>query len=146
MNWKNEVIDKLRNYNAHRAALLNIPAEIQRLETICEGLRTTELNRSADEDLQAWGENAVLSNIIYRDELKQQQRVAKQWVARMDKALAALDDDDRQILNLCFIQKASGAMGELCRQLCVGQSTAYRRRDEALLRFTQALYGPLPGL
>ena len=23
MNWKNEVIDKLRNYNAHRAALLH---------------------------------------------------------------------------------------------------------------------------
>ena len=40
MNWKREAIDKLKNYEAHREALENIPKEIKRLESAYAGIRS----------------------------------------------------------------------------------------------------------
>lgn len=40
MDWKREAIDKLKNYEARRAALENIPGEIKRLESACSGIRS----------------------------------------------------------------------------------------------------------
>ena len=39
-DWKREAIDKLKNYEARRAALENIPGEIKRLESACSGIRS----------------------------------------------------------------------------------------------------------
>lgn len=48
-------------------------------------------------------------------------------------------------MEYCYIHKVKGSINELCYQLNIDTSAAYRRRDLALHRFTQALYGPLRG-
>lgn len=88
----------------------------------------------------------MLSNIVHRDELKRRLKEARLWVEIVDGGLSVLNEEDRLALEYCYIHKVKGSINELCYQLNIDTSAAYRRRDMALRRFTQALYGPLPGL
>lgn len=141
MNWKREAIDKLKNYEAHREALKNIPMEIKRLESACVGIRSATTDGTPASEGGSMREDFLLSNIVHRDELKRRLKEARLWVAQVDNALATLDDEARHVLDLFYIHPAKGNVGELCERLNVEQSAVYYRRDKALRRFTIALYG-----
>ena len=141
MNWKREAIDKLKNYEAHREALENIPKEIKRLESAYAGIRSATTDGTPISGGGNTREDSMLSNIVHRDELKRRLREARLWVAQVDKALAVLDDEERLVLDRFYIHRAKGNVGELCERLNVEQATVYRKRDSALRRFTIALYG-----
>lgn len=142
MNWKSEAIEKLRDYEAHRQALDSIPLELERLGAAYTGIRAAKLDGTPT--AQGSGnrrEDAMLSNIVHRDELKRRLKEARLWVTQVDKALAVLDDDERLVLDRFYIHRTKGSIGELCERLNLEKSAVYRRRDEALRRFTLALYG-----
>lgn len=141
MNWKREAIDKLKNYEAHREALENIPKEIRRLESSFAGIRSATTDGTPVSGGGNTREDAMLSNIVHRDELKRRLKEARLWVAQVDKALSVLDDEERLVLDRFYIHRAKGNVGELCERLNVEQATVYRKRDSALRRFTIALYG-----
>jgi DNA-directed RNA polymerase specialized sigma subunit len=141
MNWKREAIDKLKNYEAHREALENIPKEIKRLESAYAGIRSATTDGTPVSGGGNTREDSMLSNIVHRDELKRRLKEARLWVAQVDKALAVLDDEERLVLDRFYIHRAKGNVGELCERLNVEQATVYRKRDSALRRFTIALYG-----
>ena len=141
MNWKREAIDKLKNYEAHREALENIPKEIKRLESAYAGIRSATTDGTPVSGGGNTREDSMLSNIVHRDELKRRLREARLWVAQVDKALAVLDDEERLVLDRFYIHRAKGNVGELCERLNVEQATVYRKRDSALRRFTNAHYG-----
>ena len=141
MNWKREAIDKLKNYEARREALENIPKEIKRLESAYAGIRSATTDGTPVSGGSNTREDSMLSNIVHRDELKRRLKEARLWVAQVDKALAVLDDEERLVLDRFYIHRAKGNVGELCERLNVEQATVYRKRDSALRRFTIALYG-----
>lgn len=141
MDWKREAIDKLKNYEAHREALENIPMEIKRLELSYVGIRSAFTDGtpvSGDRDQR---ENVMLSNIVQRNELKRRLKEARLWISMVDKALAVLDDEERLVLDRFYIHRKKGSVGELCERLNVEQATVYRKRDSALRQFTVAMYG-----
>ena len=141
MNWKCEAVDKLRDYEARRAALENIPKELERLRAACTGIRTAQVDSMPRAGGGSTREDAMLSNIVHRDELMRRLKEARLWVAQVDKALAVLDDGERLVLDRFYIHRANGAIEDLCGRLNVEKATVYRRRDNALRRFTIALYG-----
>ena len=141
MNWKREAIDKLKNYEAHRQALENIPREIKRLESAYTGLRSASTENAPVSGGGGTREDCVLSNIVLRDELKRRLKEARLWTAQVDKALAGLGEEEKLVLDRFYIHRAKGNAGELCERLNVEQATVYRKRDSALRRFTIALYG-----
>lgn len=141
MNWKREAIDKLKNYEAHREALKNIPMEIKRLESACAGIRSATTDGTPVSEGSSTREDFLLSNIVHRDELKRRLKEARLWVTQVDNALAALDDEERLVLDKFYIHQSKGVVDDLCGQLNIERATAYRRRDSALRRFTIALYG-----
>ncbi|MDE6590070.1 MAG: hypothetical protein K2K53_06960 [Oscillospiraceae bacterium] len=142
MDWKREAIDKLKNYEARRAALESIPTEIKRLELAYAGIRSAATDSTP---VSGGGgnrrEDSMLSNIVHRDELKRRLKEAKLWVAQVDKALAVLDDEERLVLDKFYIHRAKGNVGELCERLNLEKTAVYDRRDKALRRVTIALYG-----
>ena len=147
MDWKSEAIEKLRDYEANKKALDSIPMELERLAAAYTGIRSAQLDGTPT--AKGSGnrrEDAMLSNIVLRDELKRRLKEAKLWVKIVDDGLSVLDDEDRLVLDLCFIHKIKGSIDDLCYRLNVEKSAVYVRRDNALRRFTLALYGPLPGL
>lgn len=141
MNWKREAIDKLKNYEAHKQALENIPREIKRLESAYTGLRSASTENAPVSGGVGTREDCVLSNIVLRDELKRRLKEARLWTAQVDKALAVLGEEEKLVLDRFYIQRAKGAVEALCESLSLEKSAVYDRRDKALRHFTLALYG-----
>ncbi len=143
MDWKQEAAEKLLQYEVRRQSLENIPAEIKRLEQDYSALRA-----SVPDSMPARGggsrrEDAMLTNIVRREELARQLESARAWVALAEGGLAALDEEDRLVLDRFYVHRHKGACERLCEELDREKAQVYRRREKALRRFTLALYGGL---
>ena len=140
MNWKNEAIEKLQRYDVMRQALRNIPDEINRLKEEAIALRSMgsgiRVRSSGGGQEDAW-----INNIVRRQELERTLRQVRQWLDITDPGLMALDADERLILQRLYLYPQKGAIDRLCAELGLEQSSIYRKRDQALHRFTAAIYG-----
>ena len=143
MDWKQEAADKLMQYEARRQSLENIPAEIRRLELDYTSLRSSTADAMPSHGNGSRREDAMLTNIVRREELARQLESARAWVALTDGGLSALDEEDKLVLDRFFVHRRKGACEQLCEELDREKAQVYRRRDRALRRFTLALYGGL---
>lgn len=141
MDWKYEAIDKLRGYEAHQRALENIPDELARLESSFVSIRSARTDGTPVQGGGSGREDAMLSNIVHRQELERTLEQAKLWVATVDNGLSVLDAESRRLLEMMYIHRAKGNVDRLCDTLCIEKAQVYRRRDKALRLFTIALYG-----
>lgn len=141
MNWKNEAIEKLRRYDMMRHALQNIPEEIARLKAEATVLRSAAGDRIRVKGGGGRQEDARINNLVQRQELEQTLKQVRQWLNVADRALLALDADERLVLQRLYLYPEKGAIERLCSELDLEQSSVYRKRDQALHRFTAAIYG-----
>ena len=140
MDWKAEAMEKLRQLGAMEVSLVAIPLEMERLELDARKIKTSDPGKvvSGGGGRQ---EDALLSNIVRRQELDNRLRQATCWVDMVKKALSALTEDEQVILRRLYVERQKGAVDRLCFDLGLEQSSVYRRRDQALRQFTMALYG-----
>ena len=140
MNWKKEAIDKLVCYNARKRALRTIPNQIKELR-----LRRQGIHAARTDGVAVGGgtrrEDRIINSIVYEEELRERLAATKLWVESVDEALACLDDQERLILDRFYISPHSGSADRLCEELAMERSSVYRKKDQALRRFTMALYG-----
>lgn len=141
MKWKNEAMDKLRRYDVMRQALRNIPAEIERLEEAACAMRGATTDRTPVKGGGSRREEALINNLMERQELEWTLEQVKRWLKITDRGLLALKEDERLVLRRLYLYPEKGAIERLCNELGVEQSTIYRKRDHALERFTLAMYG-----
>lgn len=141
MNWKSEAVEKLRQYEAKKQSLKNIPEEIKRLESVMCSIRSASADGTPVSGGGSGREDMMLSNIVHRGELERSLEQAQKWVALVDAGLGVLSQEERLILERFYIRPERGNVDRLCSELGIEQSSVYRRRDAALCRFTKALYG-----
>ena len=141
MKWKNEAMEKLRRYDLMRQALRNIPAEIARLQVDACTLRGAATDGVSVKGGGSRREEALINNLVERQELERTLKQVKRWLATADRGLLALAEDERLVLQRLYLYPEKGAIERLCGELGVEQSTIYRKRDQALERFTLAMYG-----
>ena len=140
MDWKREADEKLRDYEARKQALQNIPDELARLEsayTHVRGANITGVPAAGGYDSH---EDALLSNIVLRQELKYVLKQARKWVKTVDRALSVLDADERLILDLLYMRRAKGNVDRICEKLNIEKTQVYSRKERALRHFTIAYY------
>ena len=141
MNWKEEAMEKLRKYDAMRQAEQNLPQEISRLEEEAGALRSAGFDAPVSSSNRRGQEDALLNNMVHRQELELALHQAQQWLTITNRALGALTPEEKLVLHRLYIYPERGAVDRLCAELGAEQSTVYRKRDKALHRFTLALYG-----
>lgn len=141
MNWKNEAIEKLRRYDIMRQALRNIPEEIERLKMEAAIMRRASTDNLGVCSSGSRQEDAQINNIVRRQELEQTLSQVRQWLSVADRGLMALEEDQRLVLQRLYLYPQKGAVERLCAELGMEQSSVYRKRDQALHRFTAAIYG-----
>ena len=141
MNWKAEAKEKLQRYDAMRLATINIPEEMERLEIDAQSIRSARTDATPVSGGGNKREDAMLNNIIHRQELAWTLQQAQRWLKTTDRALMALNNEDKLILHRLYIYPERGALERLSNELGVDTSSIYRRRDRALRRFTLAYYG-----
>lgn len=86
-------------------------------------------------------EEALINNFVQRQELKLTLEQVKRWLHVTDRGLLALTEEERLVLQRLYLYPEKGAIDRLCNELGVEQSSVYRKRDQALERFTIAMYG-----
>lgn len=141
MIWKNEAIEKLKLYEAKRLALKSIPLEIRRLELDMQSIRSATSDGSPIKGGSNKREDMYLSNIVHREELERSLNQAKIWVSLTQAALSLLSDEERLLLDRFYIHPEKRAADSLAGELRVDVKTVYKRKNEALRRFTISLYG-----
>lgn len=141
MNWRTEAAEKLRSYETMRAALGNLSREIGRLEAEFKAIGSPVFSGAAGgKDLRS-REDSMMNNIVRRQELQWSLDQAQLWMQSVDAALHTLAPEEQGILHRLYIQPKSGAMEQLCDQLHLEKSSVYRKRDQALRKFTLAMFG-----
>lgn len=141
MNWKTEAIEHLNRYPAMSRALENIPKEIAMLESDAVGLRGVRPDQVRTPGQAGPRDDVLIGNIVKREELKRSLENARLWVDTTEDALSVLSPEEKLVLERMYICPEKGVVNRLCGELGVEQSSVYRKRDNALYRFTMALYG-----
>lgn len=141
MNWKTEAAEKLRLFDAMRRSLVSLPEEMRRLESVAMGLRGSTIDSTPVKGGLSRREEAMLDNIVHRQELKRKLEQSECWVKNVQGALSVLSPRDRLVLLRLYIAPEKKALERLCSELGIEKSSLYRYRDQALAKFTRALYG-----
>jgi len=141
MIWKHEAIEKLKQYEVKCTALDNIPLEIRQRELGMESIRSADPDSFPVKGSGTSREDMMLNNIVHREELKESYSQTRMWVEAVDRALNTLTQEELLILERFYIHPEKKAADRLAGDLHVDIKTVYRRKDDALRRFTIALYG-----
>lgn len=143
MDWKSEAVDKLKQYEAKRQALVSLPLEIAQVESTMTSIRSARMDGVAVKGSGSSGrENMMLSCIVQRDELQRNLDRTKMWVDSVSGALSVLQADDRHILERVYIYAEPKAVERLLDEYGLTEpSGMYKRIKKAIREFTIAMYG-----
>lgn len=139
MNYKEIVIEDLRNYNYLKQGVENAKARIRALEYAAEGLQSSELTVAGRR--RGRRDDRMVDNLAERERLKLNLRTAQTLLKMIDSALATLSEQEREILNEFYINKREGHAERLCHRFCVEKSKVYTMKDEALRKMAIGMYG-----
>lgn len=141
MNWQTVAKERLKEYKGRITALECIKEKIAILESAYTSIRPATTDGIAVSDNTNRRENMLINNIVTRDELKHNLKIAKTEVKITEKGLECLTLEEKRILELFYIERHSDYIERLCDELFISKSELYRRKDEALKKFTRACYG-----
>lgn len=134
LNWRTEALETLTLHNARKQSLQSIETEINRLE-----LELMDIRRASS--AESVRDEQTLNNLVKRGELSRARMEAELWIRATEDALAALTPQEKQLLEQLYISPRWGSVCQLVRQTGYAKTTIYRKRNNALRKFTVALYG-----
>lgn len=142
MEWETRAIKRLGRYEARKAALANLADQIKTLDGRMSGIRPAKADGQA---VKSGGgnqrEDMLINGLTEKDELKENYRIVKREVAVTERGLCALDVMERRVLELFYIRRPEDYIQQLCKELHIERSEVYRRKNDALKKFTIACYG-----
>ena len=139
--WRRQAEDDLREYEARKKSLENIPDQIRELEEKMTSIRSQNADSVSVKGGGGSRDDAYLNNIVARDRLNANLEDNRRFVSRVSNALSILTDDDKRILTRFYIVPERGAAFNLSGEKHVDHKTVYRWKDTALEKFATAMFG-----
>ena len=139
VDYKKLAAEDLKKYNFMRQSLANIPQQIDALK---EASLSVKAGMSDSEPISGGGSHAedrLLTNICKRQMLQHNYKYMALLVEAMDEALNNLDDRERAVLDGLYINPVG--VEYLADKIGYEKSHIYRIKDEALKKYTVAMYG-----
>ena len=143
MDWKREAADKLRDFEARKLALKNLPLERERVRSVMEGIRSAGVDGGPVKNGLNRREDRLLGCMVQLEELDRTEKQNRAWVNMVNTGLSVLTEEERLVLDRLVICPHPGNLDRVCQELAMERATVYRRRDAALRKFTLAMYGEL---
>lgn len=141
MNWKKEAIEDLKRYTCRKEGCLNVADRIRTLNADLNGVRAVYSdavpNHGGGSKMEDWRINAIME----RDRLKINYANLKKLVQLTERGLSQLNEDERRVLDRFFVHRGGRHVDELMEELCYEKTRVYELKDEALYKFTVAMYG-----
>lgn len=139
--WRRQAEDDLREYEAKKKSLENIPDQIRELEEKMTSIRIQTADSVSVRGGGGSRDDAYLSNIAARDRLSTNLEDNRRFVSRVSNALSILTDDEKKLLTRFYIVPERGVAYSMADEKHVDHKTVYRWKDAALERFAIAMYG-----
>ena len=141
MFWKRDAIECLKDYNAKSISVHNLQDEIAELTAKKNGIRSATGDGTPVKGGGNGREDALINSMVRLERLQTNLREVKRWVARMERGLSSLTEEERKLLTRFYITPEKGAAERLATDLNIDIKTVYHRKDRALRKFTIAMYG-----
>ena len=140
--WKSRAIDKLRDYGLQKTALASIPHEVKRLEIESVSIRSATVDGSPVKGGGNGREERMLWNIMQRDDLMRNQRMAEEYIAFVESGLAVLSSEEKLAIERMYIYPERDAVERLRNEWGLeDKRSVYKRIDKAIYKLTVAMYG-----
>lgn len=139
--WRKQAESDLKIYEASKQALINIPDQIKELEEKLTSIRSQSADSVSVKGGGGSRDDAYLNNIVARDRLKANLEDSRRFVSRVSNALSILTEDEKELLRRFYMIPEKGVAYNMAAEKHVDHKTVYRWKDDALDRFTIAMYG-----
>ena len=141
MDLRAQAVERLCSYEIMCVAVKNLQDQIRWLKLHQEGIHAVRTDRVVVQCQPERKEEWLLEDIEQRQKLEIALENTRRWLKITDRALQALSKEEQLILRKLYIRKTPGAVTDLCQRLQMEKSSIYRKRDRALDKLVQALYG-----
>lgn len=141
MNWQKISIERLREYEERKQAEQSLTEQIETLEMTFSAVRAATIDATAVKGGGNKREDALINNIVMREELSKNLDIVKREISVTEKGLNGLTRDQKRILQKFFIARNPGHVEDLCEELSLERSRIYSLKNDALRRFTLSCYG-----
>ncbi len=140
MNWKAEATRDLKSYPQRKQAVDNLKERIEILEEQFVSLKGVSVGEPVRGGLSKQ-EQKWLDNISERERLGFSLKIAEELIRLTEKGLEVLTERERKVLEGFYINPQENHVDLLCEELHFEKSSLYRLKDDALRKFTIAMYG-----
>ena len=137
-------INALRDYVTMETIIDNTPDDLKAIESDLPSLSSPVLDGGRRAFNPTAVEDKILNHLERIDNRTRKYLQAKDYMDWFNPAWQALTDEERDVLEVCFLsgyESATDAIYEVQERLNVERSTAYNRRKTALDHLTSLLYG-----
>ena len=141
MNWQKEAINDLRCHEKRKAAMVSLAEEIRELRSRTYGSSSPAADAVPVQGGSSTAEGLWIAAIDELERKKEAWRITKRRVDAVERGLAELDEQQRDILEAFFINRVQGHVQALAEKYHVEQSRVYQMKDQAVRDFTMARYG-----
>lgn len=141
MNWQKEAINDLRCHEKRKAALESLADELRELRARTYGTSSPAADAVPVQGGSSTAEGRWIDVIDELERKKEAWRITKRRVDAVERGLAALDEQQREILEAFFINRVQGGADYLAEKLHLERTRVYELRESAIRDFTMARYG-----
>lgn len=141
MNWKASAETDLRTYNIRRQSLDNIQERITALKATQDGLRAAAADSEPVKGGTSKYEDKLINCIVEIERLKINYAAANRIVKLIEKGLAGLSSEEREVIDCFYINREYRHIDSLREKLHLEKSQIYKLKDTALYKFTVSCYG-----
>ena len=139
--WKMKCKADLFNLRKKEAAILSIPEEINMERERMTSIKSASTGTAPVQGGGTSYEERMNNSICLIDLLSDNLRIAESEVRLTKKALAALPDEERRILDVLYIDKQRDGVDRLSNELGCDERTVWRKATRALEGYNIARHG-----
>lgn len=141
LNWQKEAINDLRCHEKRKAAMESLADEIRELRSRTYGSSAPAADAVLVQGGTSTAEGRWIAAIDELERKKEAYRITKRQVDAVERGLAVLDEQQRMVLNVFFVNRVQGGADYLVEKLNLERTRIYELRETALRNFTIARYG-----
>lgn len=137
--WKLLAIEELETYPAKKEAMTTIPERLRELESAFVSIGSPSADKVAVQG--GGGNDKALNNIVMRDEYERRLEEAGRLVARVERGLSILTEEEKETLESKYIHPEKGWAERIAQARGVEKNKVYNTCENAIRKFKTAMHG-----